>query len=388
MTKPAKPIKAPPAGLRQRWRARTSDWRVWWEPNATQRAAGFEAVELDGTRPTWSVREAEKLNRQASGPARTTAPAATAAGNSIDAVCVSYMASPRFYNLRPKTQQEYRKDIARILEKWQGSDMRKLTKPVVHNWYEALYDEHGRSVSRRLIKMLSILMSYAELKGVIYANPLHRMQMITPRPRQRTVAWHEFDALEAAAIDAGDEDMRLALYLGMFQGQRVTDVYSARAADFVSYEDGTLVWRIVRSKDSQLERLNYLVIHPDVRPHLERAIATAQDPRARIIKRLDGAHYADTTFPYAFAKIRKAAAEACPSVADIQFRDLRRTFSDNARHANIPSDDVDDALGNTAGTDARLRQVYMPQSDARAAEAILSIERPRTSLNFKTRRRA
>ena len=37
-------------------------WRIWWEPETTLRELGFEPVELDPKRLTWSVREAERLN--------------------------------------------------------------------------------------------------------------------------------------------------------------------------------------------------------------------------------------------------------------------------------------------------------------------------------------
>lgn len=381
MSKPAKPIRQKVSGLRQRWRARTSEWRVWWEPNNVQRAAGFEVVELDGTRPTWSVRQAKDLNLQAGVQTPPPTTPKVMAQNSIDAVCAGYLHSPKFRNLAGKTQKEYRKDINRILTKWQGSDMRSLTKPVVFTWYEALYTAHGVAMSRRLVKMLSILMSYAELKGVVATNPLYRMQMITPKGRKRLATWDEFAALEAAAQILGDNGMQLALLLAMFQGQRATDIFTARASDFVVRKGAAasdlLHWQILRSKDTRLERHNQLVIHSEVAVILRQTLADVRAPTSRIVTRQDGAHYNDETFSKAFAVIRQKAAETCPSVADLQFRDLRRTFSNNARHANIASDDVDDALGNTSGTDPQMRQVYMPASDERAAAAINAIERPK-----------
>ena len=381
MTKPRKPIKNPPAGLRQRWRARSNDWRVWWEPNATQRAAGFEPVELNGSQPTWSIREAEKLNLQAGGPPKPDTRRAAATGkHAIDTICSEYLQSPRYLNLAAKTQSEYRKDINRILDKWGGTDLRKMTKPVAHTWYEALYRAHGAAVSRRLIKLLSIIMSYAELRGRIAQNPLHRMQMVTPKGRRRTASWAEFDALEAAAVELEDNGMRLAMYLSMFQGQRATDTFEARAKDFIEDEAGRVTWRLIRSKDTRLGRLNNLVLHDETLPLVNAAIAAADSPHARLVtRRSDGASFDHETFSKAFADIRAIAAKTCPSVSDLQFRDLRRTFSDNARHAGIHSDDVDDALGNTSGTDPGLRQIYMPASDERAEAAINAIQRPQKS---------
>eukprot|EP00919_Chromeraceae_sp_WS-2016_P079842 GHVR01188887.1.p1 GENE.GHVR01188887.1~~GHVR01188887.1.p1 ORF type:complete len:110 (-),score=14.87 GHVR01188887.1:181-510(-) len=55
------PITDKVTGLRQRRRANGS-WRVWWEPNQSARDLGFDAVELNADRATWSVREAKRLN--------------------------------------------------------------------------------------------------------------------------------------------------------------------------------------------------------------------------------------------------------------------------------------------------------------------------------------
>lgn len=386
-SRPPKPIKQKVPGLRQRFRQREGDWRVWWEPNGPQRAAGFQAVELDGSKPTWSVREAKKLNLQAGKTPKPITRKGPEPRNSIDAVRTGYLKSPKFLRLAEKTKSEYRKDINRIMERWQGTDVRKLTKPVIYTWYETLYGRHGAYVARRLVRMMSILMSYAELKGLIPINPLLRMGMTTPKARRRVVEWAEFDALNQAAEDLGYPNMRLAMHLSMFMGQRATDVFTARAADFVlkdtadlqlAGDDGRcLHWKLVRSKDKSQERLNHLVVHPNVLDMLTTALQAASSPRSHIVTRdTDGAIYNDTSFPTVFAKIREAAAKSCPSVFDVQFRDLRRTFSNNSRHANVASDDVDDALGNTSGTDPNLRQVYMPASDARAAEAIMAVTRP------------
>ncbi|MDW3181742.1 hypothetical protein [Roseobacter sp.] len=384
MTKPAQPIKKKIPGLRQRYRQREGSWRVWWEPNAPQRAAGFQSVELDGQKPTWSIREAEKLNLQAGKTPTPTIRKGPEPKNSIDALRTAYLKSPKYLTKSEKTRAEYRKDLNRIIERWQGTDVRRMTKPVIFTWYEALYAKHGVYVSRRLIRMLSILMTYAEQRGMIPLNPCLRMGMITPKGRKRTATWTEYAALERAAEDLGHPKMRLAMGLSMFMGARATDVFTARAAEFVMHEvDGApraLHWKLVRSKDTTLERLSYLVVHPEVLDMLQEALAAATSPRSHIITRdPDGTIYNDTSFPTVFAKIREEAARHCPSVYDIHFRDLRRTFSNNARHAGVVSDDVDDALGNTSGTDANLRQVYMPASDARAAEAIMAVARPGTA---------
>lgn len=391
------PISKPAPGLRQRWRARSRDWRIWWEPSASQRAAGLKVVELDANRLTWSNKKAAALTRQAEGALQRRNPVSrrnTNPGkNSIDALVTAYLdpKNRRFHKNSTSHKKNVRYDIGRILDRWGGTAARNLTKPVVYTWYETLCADHGLRLAQRLVGTLSTLLSYGALKGVVPYNPLIRMGMETPEPRARLISWPEYDALDAASDRLSLPSMRLTLALSMFMGQRGTDCWNVTAGDFVQHvidkdQGPVLCWRLVRSKDRK-QKLNYLQVHPEVRPHIDAALARLAaadwpgapiDDTARlVIQDNSGNPMNENYFQQSFAKIRAEAADRLPSVKTAQFRDLRRTFSNNARHAGMVSDDVDDALGNTAGSDPNLRQVYMPASDERAASAILAVQRPK-----------
>ena len=397
------PISKPAPGLRQRWRARTEDWRIWWEPSAAQRATGLKPIVLDADRLAWSNKEAAKLSRQAETALQRRNPVArrnsNPSRNSIDALVTAFLVpnNRRFHKNSAAHKKNVRYDIDRILDRWSGTAVRSMTKPVIYTWYETLYADHGARMSQRLVGTLSTLLSYAALKGMVDVNPVIRMGMETPTPRARLITWAEYDELDAAADRLSLPSMRLALSLAMFMGQRGTDCWNVTAGDFALHaidkdQDPVLCWRLVRSKDRK-QKLNYLRVHPEVQPLVDAAlarVAAADWPGAPIpndahlvIQDISGNPMNEHYFQKSIAKIRAEAATRLPSVATIQFRDLRRTFSNNARHAGMASDDVDDALGNTAGSDPNLRQVYMPASDERAASAILAVQRPKD-----TRKRA
>lgn len=390
------PIAKPAPGLRQRWRVRTKDWRIWWEPSPAQRATGLKPVDLDADRLTWSNKKAAALSRQAETNLQRRNPVArriaNPSKNSIDALVITFLdpKNRRFHRNSTAHKKNVRYDIGRILDRWGGTAVRSLTKPVVYTWYETLYADHGARLAQRLIGTLSTLLSYGALKGLVDVNPLIRMGLETPTPRARLISWPEYDALDAAADRLALPSMRLALALSMFMGQRGTDCWNVTAGAFVQHvidrgQDPVLCWRLVRSKDRK-KKLSYLRVHPEVEPHIDAALARLAaadwpgapipDDARLVIQDISGNPMNEHYFQKSFAKIRASAAERLPSVASAQFRDLRRTFSNNARHAGMVSDDVDDALGNTAGSDPNLRQVYMPASDERAASAIMAVQRP------------
>ena len=57
-------------------------------------------------------------------------------------------------------------------------------------------------------------------------------------------------------------------------------------------------------------------------------------------------------------------------------QDLRRTFGVLARSGGASRDDVGDVLGNSAGSDPQLGEIYMPPSFDTASRAVMSIRRP------------
>lgn len=373
MKRPRPPISKPPARLRQRLRA-AGGWRVWWEPETKVKALGFQTVELDADRPTWSKREAERLNalvaaaREASDPppgAMTPPPR----GQSIDALTLRYFQSSDFLERKPKTQKDYRRDMEFIAAKWSGAAVVDFTRPVVKTWYETLYATGKVSRARAIMRKLSILLTFAENIGWIGANPMRGMRFVTPKPRQRVLTWAEIDALldAAAALDA--PVIGCAVALSVFNGQRQTDVIGAQIDDF--RDDA---WALTRSKRGNATTLS---LHPYAAPWVRAVMAAGDQDRDHLLyDPRTGKAFDEYSFAHHYQALRAEAAKAVPSVADTQFRDLRRTFSHLAREGGADGRDRADALGNTSDTDPRLSQTYNPPTSEAAARAIHAIRRP------------
>ncbi|MEM7317532.1 MAG: hypothetical protein AAF408_00775 [Pseudomonadota bacterium] len=388
------PISEKVTGLRQRRRADGS-WRVWWEPNTSASALDFKAVDLDEHKPSWSVRQAKQLNDQvARKRAGVTSIPVAAGGRTMLALIEAYKRDPEFTDKKPKTQSSYKSNLSIIERKWGSFPVVTFDKPTMREWYLTNRDARGEYMALALARMMSILFSFAELKGwrPEDSNPCFRLKMKVPKPRKRTATWDEIDALLDAAIESGLPSIATAVLLSVLQGQRETDVYQAQCRDFkeitVPLGDGQAqvwAWRVDRSKRE--DTLGMMQLHPIV---LDRVLA-AHDPdmpeRALLIEERTGKAYFEDLFQRRWKEVRAAAAKHQPSLTgdeQLQFRDLRRTFSVWSRAAGASDDDVADVLGNSAANDPLLQETYMPPSFETASRAVLSIERP----DAKKRRQA
>lgn len=382
-------IPTPPPNLRERSRANGST-RIWWEPSAAARKLGFDAVELDAKRLTWSVREAEKLNRElaaAQKAGRRAAPASS--GRSVEALVEAYRRSRKWDGLKPATRRDYDAAFRLIIRKWGPYQIRDFDKPTVYAWYETLTEHSGAWQAKSLLRKFSILFSHAEILGwrAENSNPCTKLALQSPKGRARTASWPEIDALLAAADRLGLLSIRVAITLALFQGQRQTDVFSATRAAFAQMHfpgpQGDAapgwVWAFQRSKRGNEAVMR---LHDEAAAAVEAAMANPAPDHDRLIwDERTGRAYDTTNFQTRWQDVRAAAIDAdtvnaLPDLATLQFRDLRRTFGVLARRAGVSRDDVGDALGNSIARNPQLAGIYTPAEIETRSRAIRAIERP------------
>ncbi len=389
--RPSPPIKDAPDRLRQRFRA-SGSWRIWWEPEAAVRKLGFEVVEFDAGAPMKACRGARDLNDQVA-LARVTggAPQPRRGLICIEDVAEDYLRSMQFLGLVRQTRASYRGAIRLIIRKWGDVAAVDITKPMMRTWYETLYRDAGKFQALQLIRLMSVLMSHAELRGwrPEQSNPCYRLGVSVPKPRKRVVDWAEFDALIAAADRVGLPSIGLVASLSMLAGQRLTDCMAALRGDFEERKvvwPGTenpasvWVWFVDRSKTGAE---GALLLHAELAPLVATVLVRPAPADAKlIIEERVGRAYDMDLFQKRWGEVRAAAvaggagAQPCESLADVQFRDLRRSFAVHARRGGASVDDAGDALGNSVGTNDRLKDTYMPPDFFTAARAVAAVNRP------------
>ena len=390
MPRRADPFADRPAGLRTRARA-DGTVRVWWEPNAHARRHGFDAVELDENRPTWSKRQAERMNADVAARAAGRAP--LRGERSLEALSERYQRSSDFTFLAAATQRSYRTNIRRLLKDAAPKPVATFDKPYVKARYEEWLAAHGVRQAKALVRMLSILMAYAEGIGwrAENTNPCLRMKLREGAPGKRIVSWAEFDALLAAADAVGLAPIALAAALSRLNGQRETDVLAAAPAQFPEMpvlgrdeagrptERRQLVWLLTRSKRATA---GAMPVHPDAEPRLRAALeahrlAERGEADPVVVDPRTSEPYKIGLFNDRWAEVRALAAKDVPSVADVQFRDLRRTFSAMLRSGGADRSDIAAVLGNTSDRNFQLAQIYMPADYEAAARAVGAVKRSR-----------
>lgn len=373
------PVLAPIDGLRQRARADGS-WRVWWEPSAKQAKRGAITVDLSHLRPGEAQRRATALTKEYS----TSTPSPRS--HSVDSLITDYLASHWFAKLRASTQATYRQNLRPIAAKWGPHPVPTFTGPIITLWYETLYRDRSSARAHALITMMQILFKHAERRGWIAkgSNPCADIGMEKPVPEATRVATAaEITALIHAA-DGRNPALALALRLSLNTGQRIGDIRDANPADFqpckipvagrVKRVQG-YIWRMVRSKRSNAAIIP--IIDAELVAALNAQLAREDvQAQGRLLLNGHGLPFTRDRLGTHYDTIRAIAVKSLPSLAGLQWRDLRRTFGVRLRMANVSRDDVGDILGNTVGISADLAARYTPattESTTRAIAAVATI---------------
>lgn len=370
MTRDDLPLLTSTPGLRHRLRADGS-LRVWWEPTAIQRKAGAKAEDLSHLRPGEALRRARKLATQQ-------APAKQSRAYSVDALIYDYRQSRYFTGLRANSRASYGVDMRAISEKWGPEPVAEITAPMMDIWYEALLAAKGEYRALSLLTMMRILFSFAETRGKIPkgSNPAANLRMAKPVGRDRVATAAELAAIWDAATS--QPDVLLPLAIALLTGQRQTDILAAQAADFIAQPllvpghadpQPGYVWQLVQSKRGRA------VPVPIVDPVAVAMLDAALKDRvgALMLASDDGQPMHLHKFSRKWQAVRARAAKTAPTVAGLQWRDLRRTVAVGLRTAGMGRDDTGDLLGNTLATNSSLAQIYTPAMLATTLRAVGAI---------------
>lgn len=135
------------------------------------------------------------------------------------------------------------------------------------------------------------------------------------------------------------------------------------------------VWSFTRSKRGNDGVVP--LIDPDLVAALEAAQAMAEKGPGTLIWNVNnGLPFTKERWFDRWEEVRERAAETVPSVASLQWRDLRRTFSTLTRAGGASVDDVGDVIGNTAAKNALIRGIYMVPQIETGLRAVSAMQPP------------
>lgn len=355
--------------------------RWFWQPSEKLRAQGWRQHRLAATTLAEAMALAEAHNaeldawrlQQGQGAPKKRQPA-----GSVAAMITAYQAS-KWWPAGERTRKDYRLYLAQIAD-WAG-DMpaRAITPRAVQAFHDAMASRtEGKGRARRVIttparaaaavRVLSALLSAGKRLGFVEHNTALRAGIKATRQRD-PVLWTraQIDHLVATADAMGWHSQGTAMVLNFWCGQRQADIL---ALPPYRIEQGAIVL-----KQGKTGRRVSLPVHlvPEMVTRLE-----AQRTRANtlasathlLLHETTGRPWQSYTFTHTFAEIRAKAAESMPSVANLQWMELRHTAVTMLKAAGLDALAISSITGHTAqSVQAILDKHYLIRTAAAAEEA-------------------
>ncbi|MBN8848188.1 MULTISPECIES: hypothetical protein [unclassified Sphingomonas] len=389
--------------------------RYYWQPSATLKAAGWKALSL-GLDEEAAIRAARARNAEIAawraGDASPKDVKRIEKRHTVDAIIALYR-EQRVKRLKDKTQTEYESKL-RVISRWSGRErMDGITLDNIRAFRDALYaprknGEVKSTTAYNTLKVMRSLWSWAHANEHIAVNPATKdLDIETPAPRQQFAGALARLALVDAAIALARPNMAAAIILAYTIGQREEDllkllqtrydeIHQFEADDPAVYDrlvarepDGRLFG--VRVRQGKTDRWVGVPVTGDARKQLEAGVLgargrglttilydevrgqtwTAPDRKERRIRQM--------YFQRAFSAIRAKAverltaagdAELAAEVADLQFRDLRRTCVVMMGERGIPDHLISAITGHKLETVKKILEVYLPRTTGMAMLAV------------------
>lgn len=230
-------------------------------PRYVLRIPGCRAVTLSGEPGTPEFMAAYTRAVQEAAP-----PGPRLAPGSLDALAVSYYASPAFAALRPSTQAAYRRLVEELRAGYGARPVRLLEPRHVEAMLAA--KAGAPTAANHRLRMLRALMAHAVKIGMIRQDPTRSVERV---PYQ-TDGYHTWTEAEIAQFEvhwpSGSRE-RLAFALLLYTGQRRSDVVRMGRQHLRDVPiDGRLV-RVIELTQEKTRRRLAVPIHPALAVELD-----------------------------------------------------------------------------------------------------------------------
>ena len=365
------------------------DWRGGrprFSPSPKLRAAGHVARDLKHEDGRWFTlgeavdwAQAFIAGRKAEPQAKRGRPTAGAHAQrlTVGKMVEAWKASPRWQDgtkraLSPRTRKDYTQKLKvfedEFPEVW-TTPAAAVTLPHLQVCYDELEQRRGLATARGALVVLQACYKWAITRGRVKplaVNPAQGLEKHMPDPRVRFGTRREMLALVAAADAAGRPDVGDAIVMGLWTGQRQGDRLTLK-------HGGKLKGRRV-FRQGKTGAIVHILEAPVLEARLEaaaerRRAAQVVDPHV-LLNEHTWKPWAEDTYRHEFAAVRKAAAKACPSVADFHDQDLRDTAVTWMALAGSTIPEITSVTGHSPETAHSILKHYLARHPEMADAAI------------------
>jgi hypothetical protein len=398
----------------------------YWQPSAALRKAGWTALTLGSDlRTAMKLAEAQndKVEEWRSGGAKPRQVRKFIAGGTVDQLIARFKAL-RYPTIKPSTEKTYNWALGAI-SKWAGPEkvahidrnrVRKLRDVLLKP--DSLTGIVSLNRANGIMRVLSTLMKFAIDEGFLQQdarNPASDHNVPSADPRHQVWSPAAVDLIVAAALEAGQPGLALAILLARECAQREGDLikfpiskwaaiprHKLEADDWERMAepgpDGTRDVRGVRLRQGKTNRWIEVPIVGDTRRLIEDAIAEARQDGTTVLlqERRQDAQGEAVRVPWTGTRLQRAIAALRPLAAasarengdedlaaeieDLQFRDLRRTAVVWLGELGIEDHLIAAITGHNLDQTKQILETYMPRNTKMAGKAIaLRLERDRTT---------
>ena len=390
--------------------------RYYWEPHPLERKAGWSALTL-GTDLDTAMSAARARNKEIeiwkAGGARPREVKKFIKPATLGAVIKRYR-EEQMPELAVTTQRTYNTGLNRIDGIFGDIAITAISRAHVRQFRDALMKPKdrggaGHNGAHGTLRVLRTLCQWAIDKlDMQIPNPAINFDLATPPPRDQIWDVQDNAAFTAAAIDLRAQSLAFALELGEYIGQREADLLKLQESQ----------WREIQGLDREMREALASDTGPDagkvmgifirqgktkrwvgvpvsggMRLRIEAAIAAnrrrAKQPGSVAVTNLivnddTGLPWVQVYFIRKFAEVKDLAVRgftgrdgtvhaAYPALADLQFRDLRRTAVVRLGELGLEDALISAITGHKLETIKNILEVYMPRTTKMAARAIVSL---------------
>lgn len=306
--------------------------RPRWNPGPGLRALGWRGQDLKDEGDQWlnlegAMKAAAALNRQVdkwrkSGGRPFNQVRKIRPGRTVEDLIDLYKLSHRFKQLKPATQRDYAAKL-KVVSNWCGdSPAARLRAPILHRFYEVLYEERGHAMANAVLAMTRIILSHARRIGWRADNPAERMGLRSTKPRVCVWEPEECKQFVQTADRAGEHGIADAFMFALHTSQRQGDLLRLPRLIFASD-------RIAFSQSKRGARVDVKytpTLKVRVEQTLERRRANGWDNiETMLVDDVTRRPFNSNTFRHRFRALRETLADKHPSLAKKRFQDLRDT---------------------------------------------------------------
>lgn len=370
--------------------------RYYWQPSATLKRAGWKPLPL-GRDQAAAIGAAQARNAEVEAwRAGGTTPRQIqrhAARATVGALITRFRAE-RLPQLGANTQKVYGSALNRI-DQWAGDvPAVAITRKNVRDLRDAMTRSArgkpaiGQHAAHNTLKVLRTLFEWAKSNELVETNPATDFDLATPPPRHQIWEEPEVAAFAAAAIALGYPGMAYAVDLAAWTGQREKDLISlterqwkpmpvTNQAHLDALADAAGTVMAIELKQQKTNRWIGVPLTGAIRARTESIIAAnrarALGTTTLLVNDASGLPWQQRHFIRVFGQIKAAAVDAGhTALADLQFRDLRRTCVVRLGRLGLNDAQISAITGHQLETTKRILETYMPRDSQMAASAIVA----------------